>query len=314
MVKVSICIPVYKDLIGLQRLLNSIKKQDFDDFELIITDDTPDESIENFVTGTFGKQIVLDSGVGCLIKYYHNEIPLGAAGNWNYSIGLAEGEYIKIMHQDDFFTDSDSLSSFVKLLDDAPAAILGFSGSRQVTIKKNSPQDLSEYYDRYISAENLDLITKDWRNLFLGGFIGAPSAVIYRNCDKKFDPELSWLIDSDFYMNLLKDNGNSFAYTTNPLVCIGVSETQLTNECINNSELNIREHKHLYTKYELGSVKEYQIKLADTVIEYKGKYDDISDTGLDKELYKNRLSGAKKERRRFLFRVILRKLHLTKAL
>lgn len=313
MSKVSICIPVYKDLNGLKRLINSIKKQTFTDFEIIVTDDTPDLSISDHISEiAVNGKICLDSGHEADIFYYHNETPLGAAGNWNYSIGLSGSDYIKIMHQDDFFTSEDSLERFVKLLDGAPAAILGFSGSRQVTISEENPEDLSVFYDRHISEENLELISKDWRNLFLGGFIGAPSAVIYRNCDKRFDPELNWLIDSDFYMNLLKDNRNCFAYDYDPLVCIGVSSSQLTNSCINNGALNIFEYKHLYMKYGLKTEDAYRDKLADIVIEYGGNYKDLEETGLEPSVYKRRLSVHRKERAAFLAGVVLKKLNLRK--
>ena len=39
MPKVSICIPAYKDREGLKRLLKSIEKQSFTDYEVIISDD-----------------------------------------------------------------------------------------------------------------------------------------------------------------------------------------------------------------------------------------------------------------------------------
>ena len=45
----SICIPAYKNIAYLKRLLKSINEQTFTDFEVIITDDSSDSSVENLL-------------------------------------------------------------------------------------------------------------------------------------------------------------------------------------------------------------------------------------------------------------------------
>ena len=49
MVKVSICVPAYKNPVGVERLLGSIKVQSFTDYEVVVTDDSPDGSVEEVV-------------------------------------------------------------------------------------------------------------------------------------------------------------------------------------------------------------------------------------------------------------------------
>ena len=44
MVKVSICVPAYKNPVGVERLLESVKVQSFTDYEVVVTDDSPDGS------------------------------------------------------------------------------------------------------------------------------------------------------------------------------------------------------------------------------------------------------------------------------
>ena len=46
---VTICIPTYKQTQYLKKCLDSILIQNFKNFELIISDDTPDNSVELFV-------------------------------------------------------------------------------------------------------------------------------------------------------------------------------------------------------------------------------------------------------------------------
>ncbi len=43
---ISICIPAYKNSNFLNRLLMSINSQLFRDFEVVVTDDSPDESVK----------------------------------------------------------------------------------------------------------------------------------------------------------------------------------------------------------------------------------------------------------------------------
>ena len=113
------------------------------------------------------------------------------------------------MHHDDWFTDEDSLKAFVDMLEEHPDADLAFSGSRQEEVGKS--------YDRFIAAGDADLIKKDYRNLYLGNTIGAPSAVIVRRstlyaADIVYDEKLTWLVDMEYYMHILQRNPR-FVYT-----------------------------------------------------------------------------------------------------
>jgi glycosyltransferase involved in cell wall biosynthesis len=56
---VSICIPTYKQTEYLKKCLESILAQDFKDYELIISDDTPDDTIELFLKVTLNVGVKL---------------------------------------------------------------------------------------------------------------------------------------------------------------------------------------------------------------------------------------------------------------
>ena len=86
---VSICIPTYKQTEYLKKCLESLLAQDFKDYELIISDDTPDDSIEQFL-----KTILKDHSY----SYTRNIPALGMPENWNSAIKKAEGKYIKIKY------------------------------------------------------------------------------------------------------------------------------------------------------------------------------------------------------------------------
>ena len=67
---------------------------------------------------------------GNQLNYIHHNPSLGSPANWNYALKQAKGAYIKIMHHDDYFTNPDSLSEFVALLDSNPKASFAFSATK----------------------------------------------------------------------------------------------------------------------------------------------------------------------------------------
>jgi glycosyltransferase involved in cell wall biosynthesis len=93
----SICIPAYNRPVWLRRGLESIT---FDDraytsrVEVIITDDSDHRACE-IIAGD-----VLE---GWDYSYEHHERPLGMAQNWNRAIALARGQYVMVLHDDNFF-------------------------------------------------------------------------------------------------------------------------------------------------------------------------------------------------------------------
>ena len=273
MAKVSICIPTYNNAAALIRLLDSVEAQDFRDYEVIITDDSQGDEIG---------RLAAERGY---IQYYKNQTPLGASANWNAAIAKSSGEYVKLMHHDDWFTTSSSLGQFVGLIEAHPEVDMVFSGSRQVEGKN--------YYDRFASQKEIAFIRKDWRNLFLGNIIGAPSAVMVRRrvADRiSYDENLTWLVDMEYDMNILKENP-CFVYTEEPLVSIGVSREQLTESCRENKELNVSEYGYLYLKYHLGDKRPYRRKLMKVCADAGKSGEQVAVFGINKAEYGMELGG-----------------------
>ena len=230
MCKVSICIPAYNDANAIKRLLNSIFVQSYKDYEIIITDDSITDEVQNYV-----------SGIGSAkIQYYRNTKQLGATDNCNAAISKAAGMYIKMMHHDDWFSDCDSLESFVKMLDENEDADIAFSGTNQVCSDTIT--------SRCIADDKVCAMRKSYRTLYRGNWIGAPSATIIRNKDFLFDSNLKWLVDSELYMRILRQNPK-FAFSKKPLISIGIDETQLSRSCEHNWKLHTKEYFYVMKKY-----------------------------------------------------------------
>jgi glycosyltransferase involved in cell wall biosynthesis len=234
--KVSICLPTYRQKIYLEKNLQSILAQSFTDFELIITDDTPDNEIfclvEDFKPRFDGK-----------LKYYKNPVSLGSPENWNESIRYATGEYIKIMHHDDWFTDSDSLLHFVKMLDDNPRADFAFSAAVAISIKHDRT------WIHCPSPEQIAQLRKDPLILFFGNFVGPPSSTIYRRKNShSYDRNLKWVVDFEFYIRCLMRNSD-FVFNDKPLITsISGASHSVTNDCEDNKNVEISEYVYLFDK------------------------------------------------------------------
>lgn len=250
MPKVSICIPTYEQPENLKKCLESIELQSFKDFEVIITDDSKSDNLISIVNAFKNK---------INIKYYKNSPTKGSPENWNESLKYAQGKYIKILHHDDYFREADSLEQFVKLLEENSGAKVAFCSSYHVD---NRGRHVSSHI---LTQSNMKIVREDAKKLYLGNVIGAPSVMMYhKDLKKYFDKRMKWLVDIDFYIQLLKDN--SFVYTSRELIAINVGEEQrVTKECENNARINIYEHMVLLEKLQFSVLplryKFYFIKL-----------------------------------------------------
>jgi len=230
--KVSICIPTYKQVKYLQKTLDYIILQDYSDFELVITDDTPDYTV---------KQLIDTYDFKGKLNYYKNPIALGSPQNWNECISKANGEYIKIMHHDDWFSETFSLRKFVKALDDNPDVGFAFSRVNSINASINTE-------DQHIVSEDfLNKLKSNPSELFFGNLIGSPSVTIFRrNIHVSFDPKLKWVVDIDFYIQCLLKT--KFSFINEVLVSsVNNAEHSVTNECIN-KEVEVFEYTYLYKK------------------------------------------------------------------
>ena len=92
MPKVSVLMPVYKtNEKYLKEAIDSILKQTYKDFELIILEDCPEDD----------REAIVKSYDDTRIKYIKNEKNMGIAFSRNRLISIAKGEYIAMADSDD---------------------------------------------------------------------------------------------------------------------------------------------------------------------------------------------------------------------
>jgi glycosyltransferase involved in cell wall biosynthesis len=266
---VSICIPAYKRTEFLKRLLNSIAFQTYKDFEVIITDDSNDNSVE----------VLVDSYKGLFQLNYEKNFPaLGSPENWNAGIRKAKGNWIKIMHDDDWFSSEESLQKFINAINNNSQVSFFFSAYNNVLERTNEQTSIN------LSAINKFYLSNAYR-LLAHNVIGPPSVTLYQKKDVFFDKELKWLVDIDFYIQYLKDE--QIFYIPEPLTFIGINSEQVTQSSFRNKKIEIPENFHVLNKIGLEQLKDVVVYdawwrlLRNLNIE---SVEDINEAGYNKEI------------------------------
>jgi glycosyltransferase involved in cell wall biosynthesis len=91
--KVSIGLPVFNGEKFLPSALNSLLRQDYEDFELIVSDNASTDTTEAICQDFAAKDR--------RIRYSRNETNIGATGNYNRVFQLARGDFFKWASHDD---------------------------------------------------------------------------------------------------------------------------------------------------------------------------------------------------------------------
>lgn len=232
--KISVCIPAYKNADFLRRCLDSLVSQTFSDFELILSDDSPDESVAQ-IAATYKDKLS--------IVYLKNDPSLGTPANWNFAMEQAKGEYIKLMHDDDWFAENDALQKFYDCLEKNPSADFCFSAFHNVQLKQGTVEPV------FCSPFLRKLLKKDRYNLFKRNFIGPPSVVFQRNNRTEwYDTRLKWLVDFEGYIRFLNSK-DGFVYIDECLVNIGLSGEQVTSSVQHNPKVVLPESLYFLQKH-----------------------------------------------------------------
>lgn len=227
---ISICIPAYKSLLFLRRLLESISVQTFTSFEVIITDDSPDDKV-CLLVGQFESLLP--------IRYYKNPSPLGTPENWNEAIRKANGEWIKLMHTDDWFGRKDSLELFYKtamLHQDKDFFFSAFQNIEEKTGKRQIVQ---------CSGFDLWFLKQSPLHLFRKVYVGNPSCtMIRRSLNIYYQKRYKFVVDFEFYIRCFQGKAK-WQYIDEVLLNIGFHSEQVTKYTFLVPEVQLPENHQL---------------------------------------------------------------------
>jgi len=238
--EISICIPAYKNISFLKRLLDSITIQTYLNYEVIVTDDTPDNSVEVFLEQNFSF---------LTIRYYKNKQSLGTPENWNECIRRAKGKWIKLMHNDDWFNKEDALQKFYNVTLDYPDISFFFCAFQNI-VENTGKKELVRctIADRFFL--NLSPL-----HLFKRVYIGNPSCTFIKNdIGLLYDNRFKFVVDFEYYIRCLQKL-KEYKYIDEALLNIGFHDEQVTKFTFLKPEVQIPENFRLLEKFGLRILK-----------------------------------------------------------
>jgi glycosyltransferase involved in cell wall biosynthesis len=112
---VSVGVPVYNGEKFLPNALKRLLEQNYEDFELIITDNASTDATEEICREFAGRD--------GRVRYYRNAVNVGLAANHNRAFSFARGQFFKWSAHDDDFPRA-MLATFVGALQKAPADVV----------------------------------------------------------------------------------------------------------------------------------------------------------------------------------------------
>lgn len=219
--KLSVAIPtsemVDRDRL-FKRLMRSLWNQSFQDFEIVVSDNSEDDGIEEicdfYKTG---------------IRYFKNP-KQGMAQNHNNAIQKSEGEIIKIIQMDDYFAHDSALERI----------ILNFNKEWMISACEHQlgkRRGINPHYPKWSDDQLLG-------NNTLGGI----STLTIKNDNPMFfDENMSWLVDCDLYQRYYDKFGEPVLLNDINVV-VDLRDTRLTHTL--SDELKAKEREYLIKKYD----------------------------------------------------------------
>lgn len=216
--KVTFIVPCYKLAHLLPECINSILTQSFEDFEILIMDDSsPDNTPQ--VAASFNDPRVI---------HVRNEPNLGHLRNYNKGISLSRGQYVWLISADDYLRKPYVLERYVKLLDENPNVGYVFCPGVKVRGGKEvNALDYSFHGSRDAVFNGRKFLSKFVRE----NTIVAASGCVRKECYDKvsvFPLDMPW--GGDWYLWAIFAFHYDVGYLAEPMVCYREHEMSMTTK------------------------------------------------------------------------------------
>lgn len=221
--RVSVCIPAYNNAHFLAEAIESVLKQTFEQFELLIIDDCSTDATREIASTYAAKD--------GRIVFRTNAVNLGMVANWNACLREARGEYIQYLFGDDLFASAESLQKMVAQLDADATVALVASARTLIDERSAHLKLLSSFPDKTIVA-GAKIISRCL--LMQKNLVGEPSVVMFRKslASRGFDGRYSQFVDLEMWFHLLEQG--KFAYLGAPLASFRLHAGQQTRKNVLN--------------------------------------------------------------------------------
>lgn len=235
--KVSVCIPTYNYARFLSETIDSVLKQTFTDYEILIIDDCSHDNTKEVVSDYASRDE--------RIRFKVNPVNIGMVNNWNLCLMEARGEYIKLVFGDDLLSSPNALEKMVSLLDSDPNISLVGSARNLIDTNSRVMRVLAHFKDDVVlpGEEVINRCLSEQKNL-----VGEPSIVMFRKKDAErgFMPHYKQIVDLEMWFHLLEKG--KFAYINEPLCAFRIHPGQQTEKNVK-SLPSAEDNFHLYREY-----------------------------------------------------------------
>jgi glycosyltransferase involved in cell wall biosynthesis len=229
--KISICIPSYeangRGVEFIDKNIQSILSQTYKNMEIVISDHSKNDDIENYIKG-----LGLDN-----IVYLRNTENIGfPAHNTNNAIKNSSGDYIKLMNLDDFIVGEDTLQLMVDLLLNEGKWVI--SGCIHY-----------DYGNGSWTNPIIPRIEGDGRHLIRGiNFVGCPSVGLIPR-DEYFDTEVLYMIDCELWYRMFIKYGYP-GVLKDYRISVGIGDHTLTSQwALKQSDLLYKDIEYCNKKF-----------------------------------------------------------------
>ena len=209
--KVTILLPAYNAALYLRDSLDSIMRQAFKDFDVLLIDDGSMDDTS--------KIAIEYSNIDRRIKYYKNEKNIGLIKTLNKGLSLAKGEYIVRMDADDIMFD-DRLYKQVKYMDSNPECFVCGGQMEYIGGLTGMAPILPQKYENllYLSLINCPLYH--------------PTTIIRNSAIKqfglKYNDSYKHAEDYKFWSDIIFSHPNSIANIKDVVLFYRISNNQIT--------------------------------------------------------------------------------------
>lgn len=256
---VTMVVLTYYKFDGIKNNLESLAKQDYTDFEVIIQDD----GSPNF-DRTYLEELAENTLGEIPWTVHQNEQNMGTVRSFNKAFEMSKGDYVFPLSQDDYFKDETAIRHIVEYMEAHPE--LGACTSRRVgeTTGRMYPEESDIKLLQAWDTKEL------WNRVVYDNFISG-STIYYRKSfwEKKggFDTDFLLVEDYPFVVSMILDN-HPIGFLDEITICYG--EDGVSNG--KPSEKILNDRQKLYDKFILPNMSDVDSKRMKDYVDYQYGY------------------------------------------
>ena len=233
----TILLPNYNNLPGFiknHEQINVQKNYDHKKVSILVSDDSSGGAIRKFCQDRIlkNKQYTYVTGP-----------KLGAVPNWNACLERLESEYAMFLHHDEYIASEFFIENILKICEtkEYDLIILPLRKKRNGRIFSHYPKTLKFLFITFPFL------------LYTCNPFGSPSVIIFRSkSSKRFDDNLRWMVDVEWYYQLLKSKPKLLLLSGREYEIISdLDFTETETNDMNVSKLIPIEREYIRKKHEL---------------------------------------------------------------